>query len=339
MRESTFTLVYWGFIPSFPTKGQLDKKQFPFFLVNRRWATVWSHRKPSNLGDHRGPLPPGESGEKWRWWRPVVFVLPPWVEADLSGDLDLGTRWDWVWNLEFWVMWVSKQQGTFEWNGNFKIIFQFQRFSPWKLQSTSLDSSRLPSWRIWTGRRERLPFHFYYGNLRVPHPPMPPRQEIRPHYIRGYLGGGGIGVVPNIFPWIYDLVLSLKLHHWNASPGTRARAWCCPGGIRLVKVMWICGPLTRPGKRMKHQTSWVNDNLQQLNHFLILFFIYFITNTVVLFLVDMPTIRTISSMMTYSNCILQYQWPRWRCWCESMVSTVWNWRFCKRWIWRFFCDV
>ena len=24
MRESTFTLVYWGFIPSFPTKGQLD---------------------------------------------------------------------------------------------------------------------------------------------------------------------------------------------------------------------------------------------------------------------------------------------------------------------------
>ena len=23
MRESTFTLVYWGFIPSFPTKGQL----------------------------------------------------------------------------------------------------------------------------------------------------------------------------------------------------------------------------------------------------------------------------------------------------------------------------
>ena len=27
MRESTFTLVYWGFIPSFPTKGQL------FFLL------------------------------------------------------------------------------------------------------------------------------------------------------------------------------------------------------------------------------------------------------------------------------------------------------------------
>ncbi len=25
MRESTFTLVYWGFIPSFPTKGQLVK--------------------------------------------------------------------------------------------------------------------------------------------------------------------------------------------------------------------------------------------------------------------------------------------------------------------------
>ena len=26
MRESTFTLVYWGFIPSFPTKGQPEKK-------------------------------------------------------------------------------------------------------------------------------------------------------------------------------------------------------------------------------------------------------------------------------------------------------------------------
>ncbi len=28
MRESTFTLVYWGFIPSFPTKGQLGKGWF-----------------------------------------------------------------------------------------------------------------------------------------------------------------------------------------------------------------------------------------------------------------------------------------------------------------------
>ena len=32
MRESTFTLVYWGFIPSFPTKGQLDFFYYMPFL-------------------------------------------------------------------------------------------------------------------------------------------------------------------------------------------------------------------------------------------------------------------------------------------------------------------
>ncbi len=31
MREWTFTLVYWGFIPSFPTKGQLDDDGFGMF--------------------------------------------------------------------------------------------------------------------------------------------------------------------------------------------------------------------------------------------------------------------------------------------------------------------
>ena len=33
MRESTFTLVYWGFIPSFPTKGQLVVYLFMTFAV------------------------------------------------------------------------------------------------------------------------------------------------------------------------------------------------------------------------------------------------------------------------------------------------------------------
>ena len=33
MRESTFTLVYWGFIPSFPTKGQLDWHMLSFKMM------------------------------------------------------------------------------------------------------------------------------------------------------------------------------------------------------------------------------------------------------------------------------------------------------------------
>ena len=36
MRESTFTLVYWGFIPSFPTKGQLVFLVRQFFFEKRR---------------------------------------------------------------------------------------------------------------------------------------------------------------------------------------------------------------------------------------------------------------------------------------------------------------
>ena len=49
MRESTFTLVYWGFIPSFPTKGQPDKllhttnsiqALFPWTQKETSWGQV-----------------------------------------------------------------------------------------------------------------------------------------------------------------------------------------------------------------------------------------------------------------------------------------------------------
>ncbi len=41
---STFTLVYWGFIPSFPTKGQLENDRVSLSLLLQRPPEVWGLR-------------------------------------------------------------------------------------------------------------------------------------------------------------------------------------------------------------------------------------------------------------------------------------------------------
>ena len=43
MRESTFTLVYWGFIPSFPTKGQLVS--YVNFKSSDHFGSTWVVKK------------------------------------------------------------------------------------------------------------------------------------------------------------------------------------------------------------------------------------------------------------------------------------------------------
>ncbi len=51
MRESTFTVVYWGFIPSFPTKGQLVEK---YKLKNdQRKSALWNVKSSNTLPNNK----------------------------------------------------------------------------------------------------------------------------------------------------------------------------------------------------------------------------------------------------------------------------------------------
>ena len=71
MRESTFTLVYWGFIPSFPTKGQLVSSLslslniyiyniYIYIIHNNERYIVRQHVSPCTVyyHDEIGTLPP-----------------------------------------------------------------------------------------------------------------------------------------------------------------------------------------------------------------------------------------------------------------------------------------
>ena len=66
MRESTFTLVYWGFIPSFPTKGQLDywgSLKIPLITNYLPTVMIRVFMKPGNLGCCFGPV---STASSWR---------------------------------------------------------------------------------------------------------------------------------------------------------------------------------------------------------------------------------------------------------------------------------
>ena len=93
---STFTLVYWGCIPSFPTKGQLDQPEpdppnsklevkiacwslhgqpwchkllgLTFSIFSYHLKTKWSN----NMSFHVLPN---------KWWTNTLFVIMPWASS------------------------------------------------------------------------------------------------------------------------------------------------------------------------------------------------------------------------------------------------------------------
>ena len=75
MRESTFTLVYWGFIPSFPTKGQLVTRGLPkhyYSTTSKSWVPILSSKlswRETSLADRLGGANWIGSGDPFRRYR------------------------------------------------------------------------------------------------------------------------------------------------------------------------------------------------------------------------------------------------------------------------------
>ena len=98
MMESTFTLVYWGFIPSFPTKGQLDN-----LGVGIKWmsyfASVWDFLEMKHAS--------ANCQHVWWWvWR---FHHPCWGNEISENYLSLEENLIW---LLFWLVYIVCTETT-----------------------------------------------------------------------------------------------------------------------------------------------------------------------------------------------------------------------------------
>ena len=121
MRESTFTLVYWGFTPSFPTKGQLviPSRSLTWPLKNDGWKTTFLLRLylfRGELLNFQGVMvfSPHKNGflsvrlmiDKWGVFFSISFCYTLWgfsSQKKPSNNILRLAATSWGWPQHLWV--------------------------------------------------------------------------------------------------------------------------------------------------------------------------------------------------------------------------------------------